>query len=428
MKYSPRYRLFPNDQQREQLEWTVDVVRQVYNDALKRFNEIPESAGTLNQRVRSVRDELPSMKDWWNDLNDVYSTVLQNAVMRIEQNVTNLGKLKASGYEVGELQWKAPRDFQSFTYNKKGFELDKKSGPSGRGELMLKKVAGENITVPIRHHRDLPDYDSIQQLTIKQESTGAWYVSFTIETEEPPKPDPVEIDASDCIGIDLGINTFIHDSDGREINQLDLADDRERLEREQRSLSRKQQGSNNWSKQRRRVAAVHASMTAKKRDFKHKLAHFYTTTYDAVFLEDLNITGLMEGSGNARNTAEVGWRDLITIFEHHGRKNGCHVETVRPGGTTKECASCGVSTEKPLWVRQHQCPSCGFSTDRDLNAAANVLARGLEQLGVGHSEATPAETATATSTNGEDVSVRVDASGVVESGSPALKEPALAGE
>ena len=428
MKYSPRYRLFPDEQQREQLSWTLDVVRQVYNDALKRFNEVPESVGTVNQRVRSVRDKLPSMKDWWDDLNDVYSTVLQNVVMRIERNVTNLGKLKEQGYGVGELRWKAPRDFRSFTYNKKGFELDKKSGPSGRGMLTLKKVAGQNIKVPIRLHRDLPDHESIKQLTVKQEPTGAWYVSYTIETEEPAKPAPENIDADDCVGIDLGILTFIHDSDGREIDRLDLSDDRERLEREQRALSRKQHGSNNWEKQRQSVAEVHATMSNKKRDFKHKLAHFYTTAYDAVFFEDLNVTGLMQGVGNARNTAEVGWRDLITIFEHHGQKNGCHVETVDPTGTTKQCASCGVSTEKPLWVREHSCPVCGFTADRDLNAAANVLKRGLEQLGVVHSEETPVKTATAVSADGGNASVAVDASRVTEAGSAVLKETASAVE
>ncbi len=96
MKYSPRYRLFPTEQQREGLVWTVDVVRQLYNDALKRFNEIPESVGTVRQRVVQLRDGLPIMKDWWDDLNEVYSTILQNAVMRIRDNITNLGKLKKS--------------------------------------------------------------------------------------------------------------------------------------------------------------------------------------------------------------------------------------------------------------------------------------------------------------------------------------------
>lgn len=183
MKYSSRYRLFPDAQQRKSLAWVVDVVRQVYNDALRKYKNIPHSAGTLTQRVRSVRNELPSMKDWWDELNDVYSTVLQNAVMRIRDNQRSLRELQANGYDAGELRWKAPREFKSFTYNRKGFELDKKSGPTGRGTLTLKKIHGDNIDVPIRLHRDLPEHNDLKQLTIKQDATGAWYASFTIETD-----------------------------------------------------------------------------------------------------------------------------------------------------------------------------------------------------------------------------------------------------
>jgi len=62
-------------------------------------------------------------------------------------------------------------------------------------------------------------------------------------------------------------------------------------------------------------------MRRRKDDFKNKLAHYYTTEYDAVFLEDLNVKGMLEASGNARNKWEVGWCDLITVFEHHGEKN-----------------------------------------------------------------------------------------------------------
>jgi len=149
MKYSPRYRLFPTDEQRELLEQNVDIVRQLYNDRLKRFKEIPESAGTLPQRVRMARDELPGMKDWWDDLTEVYSTALQTAVMRIRDNKRSLQELRSNWYDVGELKWKPPREFRSFTYNLRGFELDKNSGPTGRGLLTLKKVAGETLQVPI---------------------------------------------------------------------------------------------------------------------------------------------------------------------------------------------------------------------------------------------------------------------------------------
>ncbi|NGM68458.1 IS200/IS605 family element transposase accessory protein TnpB [Natronolimnobius sp. AArcel1] len=429
MKYSPRFCLFPTTQQRKLLEENVDIVRQLYNDRLKRFKEIPENAGTLTQRVRMARDELPELKQWWDDLNDVYSTVLQTATMRIRDNKRSLQELQKNGYDAGELRWKPPREFRSFTYNIRGFELDKNNGPSGRGVLTLKRVAGENIDVPIRLHRDLPDGE-VKQLTVKKEPTGAWYASFTVETDDPEKPSIEDITPDDCIGIDLGVLSFIHDSDGRSVSCLDLTEDRERLEREQRSLSRKQRGSNNWEKQRRQVAQVHDRMSNKKHDFKHKLAHFYTTEYDAVFLEDLNVKGMLEEDGNARNKHEVGWRDMISVFEHHGEKNGCYVELVDPAGTTKECAHCGSETRKPVWVRTHDCPTCGVEMDRDLNAACNVLERGLKQLGVVHSEATPVETATAVSTDGCGFSAsnQVDASRVVEAGSPCLKEAASAAE
>ena len=401
-----------------------DTVRQLYNHGLHRFNRIPESAGTVKQRVRQVRDEIPDLKDWWTDLKNIYSTVLQQAVEQIATNIENLGKLNQKGFNVGSLNWKALHEYRSFTYRQRGFELDEKSGPNGRGTLTLKKVNGENIGVPIRLHRNLPDETEVKHVTVKKDKTGAWHACLNVEQDTPEKADPSEIDTGDTVGLDLGILNFIHDSDGRQISRLDLSNDRERLEREQRNLSRKEHGSNSWERQRRRVAEVHKRMRNKKADYKHKVAAFYTREYDAVFVEDLNVKGMLESNRNSRNTAEVGWRDFITILKHHGRKRGCHVVEVDPTDTTKECSRCGVTTDKPLWVREHCCPSCGYTADRDYNAAMNVWERGLRKLGVVHSEATPVETGTAVET---EESASVSASSVVEAGSPCLKEAAYGG-
>jgi putative transposase len=100
------------------------------------------------------------------------------------------------------------------------------------------------------------------------------------------------------------------------------------------------------------------------------------------------------------------------------KREGVHFVAVNPRGTTKECASCGISTDKLLWVREHSCPACGFEADRDANAAWNILSRGLSELGVGCSESTPVETALPTDTDS------VSAKRVVEAGSPTLKEQA----
>ena len=220
MDYALKYRLFPDSQQREQLDWVRDTVRQLYNHSLHRYNRIPETEGTVKQRVTQVRDEIPDLKDWWTDLTNIYSTVLQQAVEQIATNIENLGKLKQKGYSVGSLNWKAPHEYRSFTYRQRGFELDEKSGPNGRGLLTLKKVNGENIDVPIRLHRPLPDDGDVKHVTVKKDRTGAWYACLNIEEGAPEKLERDEIDTEDTVGLDLGITNFIHDSDGRQISRL----------------------------------------------------------------------------------------------------------------------------------------------------------------------------------------------------------------
>jgi hypothetical protein len=137
-----------------------------------------------------VRDTLPALADWWLDLTPIYSIVLQKAVERIRDNVENLGlaKLTSKGYDVGSLNWKNPREYQSFTYRQSGFELDNKSGPNGRGLLVLKQLRGDTRKIPIRLHRDLPDHDSITEVTLNNNSTGVWDVSVCSEADKPEKP------------------------------------------------------------------------------------------------------------------------------------------------------------------------------------------------------------------------------------------------
>lgn len=404
MNYNYRYRLKPSETQRETLDYHRDTCRQLYNHALYRFNQIPEDERTVKQRVRKIRDELPDLKTWWDALTDVYSKVLQSTVMRIAHNIKRLGKLKDHGYNVGQLKWKPPREFRSFTYNQSGFELDKKGD---RTVLSLSKLAD----IPIRLHRPLPDVATLKQVTLKKESTDEWFATFGVEMDREP-PEPPE-NPEKCIGIDVGVLKYAHDSDGTSVRSLDLSDERERLERAQRNLSRKQHGSNNWEEQRKTVAYRHADLKRKRRDFLHKLSTYYAREYDLVAVEDLNTKGLMELPSNSRNRAGAAWGTFLRMLEYKCDREGTHFVAVDPAGTTKECAACGVSTDKPLWVREHSCPACGFTADRDWNAAWNILSRGIKQVGVGHSESMPVETALPVDTS-------VSAKRVVDAGSPTL--------
>ena len=225
--------------------------------------------------------------------------------------------------------------------------------------------------IPIVYHREVPDNATIKEVVVKQEPTGEWFAVLGIETENDPPPKPEKPEK--CVGIDVGILKYAHDSDGTAVEGPDLSDERERLEREQRTISRKEHGSENYRKQQSVVARRYADLKRKRRDFLHKLSNYYAREYDLVAVEDLDAKGLMELPSNSRNRAGAAWGTFLRMLEYKCDREGTHFVAVDPQGTTKECAECGVETDKPLWVREHSCPSCGFKADRDLNAAYNIL-------------------------------------------------------
>ena len=249
------------------------------------------------------------------------------------------------------------------TYNQSGFDLDEKRGHDKYAYVRFSKIGW----MKIRYSRPIPDHAIIKEVTFKKETTGEWFVSFGLETDNanlPEKADVDSLDASNSVGIDLGILNYIHTSDGKTVDWLDLEDKYERLRREQRKLSRKQHGSNNYERQRQTVAKLKRHIRRKVLDYQHKITTWLVREYDAVFVEDLNVKSMLQGDGNARNKQDAAWRQFITLLEYKAELYGCHVKQVEPRGTTKECARCGVETPKPIWVREHSCPGCGFETDR----------------------------------------------------------------
>jgi putative transposase len=253
---------------------------------------------------------------------------------------------------------------------------------------------------------------------MKKEPTGEWYVSLVTTVEDTPEKPPLsEIEPADCVGVDLGITSYIHTSENLSVDTLDLSDEYDRYAREQRKLDRKEHGSANWEKQRRKVAQAKRTIKRKVRDYQHKLTTWLVTEYDVVAVEDLDVKPMLETSQNAKNKQDAAWSRFIELLEYKADLHGTHVEKVKPEGTTKECAVCGVETAKPIWVREHSCPACGHTEDRDLNAAKNILYRGLKQLGAGRSESTPVQTALPALTPHREA---VSAKRVVEAGSPGV--------
>ncbi len=425
-----KYRVYPTADIASEARRHINICREVYNHALGLYDSAPDDD---KPTYTQLQNKLPAWKRQWPSWKTVNSKCLQMAVRRIWSSLSVLKSLKSKGYKVGKLKWKSPREYRSIVFNQSGFDVDSNTGRTEHATLELSKIG----TMDVDYHCPLPEDGTIKEVRLKEEKSGKWYASVVVDhdPEYSEKPAVEDIQLEDTVGIDLGILKFAHDSDGNAVTPLDESEDRERIEKRHRALSRKQHGSENWEKARVKLAEAYETLSNKRTDFIEKLARSYTTQYDAVFLEKLNVRGMLEQDSNGRNIASMSWSDAIKTFERHGDKNGCHVETVPPEGTTKRCARCDVESDKALWVRKHSCPSCGFEADRDENASYNVLKLGLGELGIeydvdavvglGEAESTPAETALPTGADvNDDSSFRiVPAKRVVETGSHGSGDP-----
>jgi putative transposase len=427
-----QYRATSEDATTSTTAWNhIQTCREVYNHALtQEYRPAPDHD---KPSYNSMQNQLPDWKREWSEWKQVYSKCLQMVVRRIKHSESVLESLRERGFNTGRLKWKAPREYRSIKYNQSGFDVDDNTGRTGHATVSLSKIGDFHLD----YHRPLPSNADINEVILKKQKTGDWTVSIVVEydAEYPDKPAIEDIDIEDTVGIDLGITKLVHDSENRTFARLDEENDRERVEKRHRSLSRKQHNSENWNKARQSLARAYEQLKNRREDYREKLAHRYTREYDAVFLEDLDVASMIRQDKNSRNIAAMSWYQTLKAFERHGKKNGCRVVLVDPKGTTKQCANCGVETEKPLWVREHSCPSCGFTTDRDHNASLETHQRGLEKLGVefeqsalglGQSEPTSVETGISEGTRHRDEllsnSVVEPESPHRERGSPTLKK------
>ena len=410
MKHTLRFRAYLPDDVASEAWRHIDILRQIRNHVVRDYYN-----SDYNDRPSDYdqHNKLTGWTDRWPTFAEPSQHAAQQAISQIHKDLDNLQDRQDEGYKVGKLNWQGAGEFRSVSYNQSSrFNVDHNTGDDRFVRFRLEKIGWFKI----RADRSVPAAADIDRVILKKEKIGEWYVSLVTTVDNTPdKPSLSEIEPEDCVGVDLGIISYIHTSENLSVERLNLSDEYDRYAREQRKLDRKEHGSANWENQRQKVAKAKRTITRKLLDYQHKLTTWLVEEYDVVAVEDLNVKPMLETSQNAKNKQDAAWSRFIRLLEYKGELHGTHVELVEPGGTTKECAWCGVETAKPIWVREHSCPACGHTDDRDLNAAKNVRNRGLKQLGQGLSESTPVQTALPAFTPHRGV---VDAKRVVEAGSP----------
>lgn len=218
------------------------------------------------------------------------------------------------------------------------------------------------------YNRQLLDKSLIKRVRLLKRADG-FYCQFVLDLE---RVEPLESNGSE-VGIDLGLNHFLTDSNGAKVeNPRYLRQSEKRLKKAQRQLSRKKKGSHKRQKQKSKVARLHLKVSRQRKDFAVKTAKALIQSNDLVVYEDLKVSHLVKNSKLAKSISDAGWSIFTDWLDYFGQIHGKFVLAVSPQYTSQKCSNCGNIVKKTLSVRTHVC-ECGCVLDRDENAAKNIL-------------------------------------------------------
>ena len=181
------------------------------------------------------------------------------------------------------------------------------------------------------------------------------------------------------VGIDLGVKDFVITSDGEFFeNKNFLTKEEKLLKKLNRQLSKKKNGSNNKNKQRLKIAKLHDKIANKKDYYIHEVVNKLLSNYDNVYMEDLNVNGMLRNHKLAKAISEVGFYKFRNLLETKAAENAKNVGFIdRFYPSSKTCHNCGyVKNDLTLNIRKWTCPECGMEHNRDVNAAINILKEG----------------------------------------------------
>lgn len=354
-----KFRIYPNKEQTGRLYNVLKLCRQLYNACLQQriwaYRTSGKSVTLFEQKA-----ELPAVKDEFPEYATIHSQVLQDIVIRLDKAFKAFFRRIKAGETPGFPRFKGANRFHSFTYPQSGFALKENN------KVFLSGIGA----VKIKQHREMAGL--VKACTVS-EKAGKWYVSFSCIVKKNLLPK-----TGKAVGIDLGILTLAATSDGDEHRSPRAYKKAEKnIAKKQKVVSRRQKGSKRRQKAVRKLQKAHEKAVNIRKHHAHRLARKLIESYDVIVLEDLEILNMVKNEKLAKSILDMGWGRLREYIIAKAEDAGRMVILVAPHGTSQTCSACGQTVQKTLAVRTHRCPACGLVLDRDINAAINILAKGL---------------------------------------------------
>ena len=358
IKYTYKFRLDPNQEQQTLLNKHFGSVRWTYNYFLnQRKTEYLNNKKSLNYYDQAAElTQIKKVNEWLKEIN---SQTLQYSLKCLDMAYQGFFNKRT----------KFP-NFKS-KRNKNSFTIPQNVRYDGTKLIVPKFLDGIEMIM----ERQIKGI--IKHCNISKTPTGKYFVSILTELEYQPVSK-----TNQSVGIDLGIKDFLVLSNGTKIKNHRFLKHYERILAEnQKYLSRKTKQSNRYEKQRLKVARIYEKITNSRMDLIHKTTTSLVKQFDIIYLEDLNVKGMMKNHKLAKAIGDVSWGKFIDVLEYKAiwnDKQVIHIDRFFP--SSKTCSKCGwINNNLTLKDRNWICPECGSVHDRDFNAAINILNEGYRK-------------------------------------------------
>ena len=291
-----KFRIYPNNEQMILFARTFGCVRMVYNHWLnRRIRQYKKNKTNITYTV--CAKEMAEMKktEEYAFLREVDSISLQQSLRHLDTAFQNFFKRPKTGF---------PR-FKSKKNHKNSYSTICINGniTISDGYLKLPKIG----QVRLKQHRSVPKGYRLKSVTISQTPGGRYYASILFEYEDQIP----EKEMHSFLGLDFSMHGLYRDSNGNEPAYPGYYRNAEkRLAREQRKLSKMVKGSNNYKKQRKKIARLHAHIGQQRKDFLHKESRKIANSWDMVVVEDIDMKAMSQGLQLGKNLMDNGFGTL----------------------------------------------------------------------------------------------------------------------